>query len=193
MKYQGRLSLTCGSQTVAINFTTRDWHLLIDVTEAHAATRDLPQLLGLGREPAVKADRLRLLRLAEAALAHLVAEAEALAFDYLVDLPAHGVLPRIVGSCHVHGLRFEGQPCTLYARNGQCWIEAWSDRGDGVATRGDRLDLRSLSTLELDGGVVLKIKKKKRREPPWVAGLTDAVSLLERCRSKSVIIQNPLR
>lgn len=193
MNYQGHLSITCGSQTIVIDYTTRDWHLLIDVTEAQAATRDLPRLLGLGSEPAVKANRLDLLRLAKVTLARLSAESELLEFDYLVDLPAHGVLPQIAGSCHVHGIRFEGQPCTLYARHGQCWIEKWDDKGEGIATPGERLDLRRLSTLELDGGVLLKIRRKKQREPPWVSGLTAVASLLETCRSKSVVVRNPLR
>lgn len=193
MSYGGSLSVSCGSGTVLIPFSDRDWRLLIDALRCKPELAQFPSMLGFGREPELSVDRAEMLRAARAALEVLRFDAGLLSYDYLVDIPAHGAIPRIRGECNIHGLRIKAAPYSLYARHGQCWLERWESDDHGLGRSVELIDLRRETTLMLDGNVEVRIRRKWRGEPPWQQGLTQLVALLEDCTDEQVEVKIPLR
>jgi hypothetical protein len=167
--------------------------LLADATASDARLDHLMSMIGFGRDAEVSVPRVSLLSSSQAVLQLLEKEGELLNYDYLVDIPAHGVWPRVRGECNIHGLRRNGSPHSLYARHGQCWLERWEGNEDGLGRAVERLDLRQQTALMLDADVEVKIRKKWRGVPPWREGFTRLIKLLRSCPTDLVEVSNPVR
>lgn len=179
--------ITCDDRQHVVEFTSRDWKVLFHLARKTGA--DIMASLGFDASKPRQTSRSMLLSAARKALDLVASELPLIEYDYSFDIPAHGALPRMRGTGAVGGLRINCEPHCLSAQPGQCWLERWEITSSGKGQLAEVRDLRGQTSLELDGGIVVRLSRR-RRPVSWTEALPPMIAFLDSCPSESVLLEN---
>ena len=190
-----RLTGSNGASTFC--FASRDWKLLLHLDgdigkewqEAFGFSPGGPEFsvargLQIGYE--VTGTRSTMLRTTELLMSRLTPEADLLSYDYSVTMSPGptGEDQHTIGGGSVSGLLLNGKYFTLSLGPGQCLLAETT-----CPVTGFRSDLRGHKTFVLDGGITLKIGRRKRGLA-WLNVLPRIVDFLNAETSTAITIYN---
>jgi hypothetical protein len=190
------IRVTGSSGSFTFFFASRDWKLLSDMEgeigrqwmKAFGFSPGGPEFsvgrgLQIGYE--VTGTRSIMLRTTELLISRLTQEADLLSYDYVVTIRhPGGERDDTMYGGGMSGFQYDGKYFALQLYPGQCLLEETT-----LAATGLRFDLRAQKMFVLDGGITLKIGRRKRGFA-WLDVLPQVLDFLNAETSTTITIYN---